>query len=72
MGFRSDNATIADWTARALIQLNGRNDCEVFSDRAACPIQPFAHSWDLRGPLKRERATPSSAASRATTLRQAM
>jgi len=28
VGFRSDNASIADWTARALIQLNARR---VFS-----------------------------------------
>ena len=36
---------IADWTACALIQVNETNDCEVFSDRAACPSQPFAHSF---------------------------
>jgi hypothetical protein len=52
VGFRSDNAVMTDSTARALIQINKRNDSEIFSDRAAGPIQPFAQSWGLRGPLK--------------------
>jgi hypothetical protein len=30
-----------------LIQIKERNDCDVFADRAACPIQPFAPALDL-------------------------
>jgi hypothetical protein len=38
MGLRSDNAMIADWASRALIQLKERNDREVFSERAVAGL----------------------------------